>query len=217
MLTTQLFDQIDPEIRKILIKGLNSEELTPEDALKLLKVSGKEFLALQQVADYTCQKKKENIVTFVVNRNINFSNICSKACKFCSFSVPKGSKEGFLLTIEDIKNKVIEAKNNHCTEVCIQGGINPGLTYDYYIEILKAVKEIDPNIHIHAFSPQEIYNASILSEKSIKEVLIEFKNAGLDSIPGTAAEILVDDIRKIICPNKITTSKWMEIITQAHE
>ncbi|MHA1804613.1 MAG: 5-amino-6-(D-ribitylamino)uracil--L-tyrosine 4-hydroxyphenyl transferase CofH [Promethearchaeota archaeon] len=217
MLTTQLFDQIDPEIRRILIKSLNSEELTPNDALKLLKVSGKEFLALQQIADYSCQQKKENIVTFVINRNINFSNICSRGCKFCSFSVPKGSKDGFLLDIEEIKKKIMEAKENHCTEVCIQGGINPDLTYDYYLDILKAAKEIDPEIHVHAFSPQEIYNASNLSGNSIKEVLRDFKNAGLDSIPGTAAEILVDDIRKIICPNKISTNQWIEIITQAHE
>ncbi len=217
MLIPQIFDQMDQEITNILQKALNSDEITSPEALKLLKVTGKEFIALQYVADQLCRVKKNDVVTFIINRNINFSNICHQGCKFCSFSVPKGSKEGFLLTIEEIKKKVLEAKQNECTEVCIQGGINPDLSFDYYIDILKAVKAIAPHIHIHAFSPQEIFYASKLSGESVETTLREFKKAGLDSIPGTAAEILVDKVRKIICPNKINTSHWIEIITMAHE
>lgn len=213
---TQLFNHIDTHIKEILKKTLNSEEITPAEALLLLKVSGKEFSALQYVADELCREKKNDIITFVINRNINFTNICHQGCKFCSFSVPKGSKEAFLLNRDEIKKKVLEAKEKKCTEVCIQGGINPDVSYDLYIDILKAVKEVASDIHIHAFSPQEIFYASKLSEQSIQDTLRDFKKAGLDSIPGTAAEILVDKIRKIICPNKIPTAKWIEIITEAH-
>lgn len=217
MITTELFSNIDADIKHILSKALDFQEINSEEALKLLKVTGKEFLALQHVANELCFQKKEDLVTFVVNRNINFTNICNQGCKFCSFSVPKNHVEAFLLTIEDIKQKVIEARDDGCSEVCIQGGIHPDLTYDYYINILKTVKNVDSRIHIHAYSPQEIQRISELGGISLKETLSDLKNAGLGSIPGTAAEILSDDIRKIICPNKITTERWIEIISTAHE
>jgi len=217
MLEAHLFDRITPDIKHILLKSLNSEELSIKEAVKLLKVSGKDFFALQFVADNICQEKKNNIVTFVINRNINFTNVCFQGCKFCSFSVPKNHKDAFLLTNQELREKVIEAKNSGCTEVCIQGGINPDLKFEYYLDLLKTVKSINSNIHTHAFSPQEVYYMSKLSENSIKKTLIELKNAGLDSMPGTAAEILVDDVRKIICPNKITTAQWVEIIREAHK
>ncbi|MFX0056703.1 MAG: 7,8-didemethyl-8-hydroxy-5-deazariboflavin synthase subunit CofH [Candidatus Heimdallarchaeota archaeon] len=217
MIETHLFDQIQSDIRQILVKALNSEELSTVDALKLLKVSGKDFFALQYVADNICQEKKNNIVTFVINRNINFTNICFQGCKFCSFSVPKNHKDAFLLNYQELREKVKEAKNNGCTEVCIQGGINPELKFQYYLDLLKTVKSISSEIHTHAFSPQEIYYMSKLFDNSIKNTLKELKHAGLDSMPGTAAEILVDDVRKIICPNKITTTQWVDIIREAHK
>lgn len=197
MLNTQIFEHINPDIKKILKSALNSEELSAKDALKLLKVTGKEFIALQFVADQICFVKKENIVTFVINRNINFTNICYQKCKFCSFSVPKTDKNAFLLSIDEIRKKVIEAKKRGCSEVCIQGGINPELKFDFYIDMLKTVKSIDFNIHTHAFSPQEIFYMSKLNNSTIENTLIELKKAGLDSIPGTAAEILVDKLRKL--------------------
>ncbi len=207
---------IDPKIRSILKKAEDSEEISPQEALVLLKVTGKEFFALQQTADRLCLEKKENIVTFVINRNINFTNICYQGCKFCSFSVHNKHEEGYLLTIEQVRNKVEQAKDVGCTEVCIQGGINPNLDIDYYLNILKTVKQVDSKIHTHAFSPQEVYSMSNLYQTSIEETLKELKSAGLDSMPGTAAEILVDKIRHIICPNKIKSSQWIEIIKQAH-
>ena len=213
---TQILEQIRPEIKSILQKDLDSEEITPKEALELLKVNGKEFFALQYVADKICFEKKENIVTFVINRNINFTNICYQQCKFCSFSVPANSDDAFLLSIEEIRERTIEAKNAGCSEVCIQGGINPELKFDNYLEILKTVKSIDSNIHTHAFSPQEIFFMAKLYSETIENTLKELKKAGLDSIPGTAAEILVDKIRKIICPNKVTTSQWIDIISTAH-
>ncbi len=211
-----MLNQIDPEIKKILKKSLDNEDLTSKEALKLLKVHGKEFIALQNVANEICFKKKEDIVTFVINRNINFTNVCFQGCKFCSFSLPPTHEDAFLLTLEEIKAKVIEAKESNCSEVCIQGGINPELNFDFYLNILRAVKEVDKGMHSHAFSPQEIYYMSKLYHNSVENTLKELKKAGLDSIPGTAAEILVDNVRKVVCPNKVTTQQWIEIITTAH-
>jgi FO synthase subunit 2 len=216
MFNSEFFGQINGEIKNILKKSLNNEEITSQEALKLLKVDGKEFIALQFVANQICFEKKEDVVTFVINRNINFTNICYQQCKFCSFSLPDDDNDAFLFTIEEIRERVIEAKNKGCTEVCIQGGINPKLKFDFYIDILKIVKEIDSNMHIHAFSPQEIFYMANLYGDSPENTLIELKKAGLDSIPGTAAEILVDKIRKVICPNKVNTSQWIEIISTAH-
>ncbi|MFX0074159.1 MAG: 7,8-didemethyl-8-hydroxy-5-deazariboflavin synthase subunit CofH [Candidatus Hermodarchaeota archaeon] len=205
------------ETKKILKKAEDSVDISPDEALSLLNITGKDFTALQQTADQICFEKKNNLVSFVINRNINFTNICYQGCKFCSFSVSNKSEESFLKTIEEIREAVIEAKIANCTEVCIQGGINPELDFEYYLKILKIVKEVNSAIHTHAFSPQEVFHMSKLYETSIKNVLEELKSAGLDSMPGTAAEILVDDIRKVICPNKINTSQWIDIIKIAHE
>ncbi len=217
MITEQIFNRIDPGIKEILKKALNSEEITTEEALKLLKVTGKEFLALQYTANHICFEKKEDIVTFVINRNINFTNICYQKCKFCSFSLPAKHEKAFLLSLDEVRDRVIEAKDAGCSEVCIQGGINPELTFDYYLDVLKTVKNVDSRIHTHAFSPQEIYYMSTLHDDSIENTLKELKHAGLDSIPGTAAEILVDEVRKIVCPNKVKTDQWIDIITTAHK
>lgn len=216
MLASQMFSQIKTEIKEILEKALKNEEISSNEALKLLKVSGKEFFALQYVANKICFEKREDIVTFVINRNINFTNICFQGCKFCSFSLPANHKDAFLLSLDEIRDRVSEAKNSNCSEVCIQGGINPELRFDFYLDILKVVKNVDRNMHTHAFSPQEIYFMSKLYGSSIENTLKELKKAGLDSIPGTASEILVDEIRKIVCPNKVSTQQWIDIITIAH-
>ena len=178
MLVTEILRQINTGIVKILKKGLNNEEISSEEALKLLKVNGKEFIALQYVANQICSEKKEDIVTFIVNRNINFTNICYQRCKFCSFSLPAGHKDAFLLTMDEIRERVKEAKNSGCTEVCIQGGLNPSLKFENYIEILKSVKTIDPSIHIHAFSPQEVFYMSKLYGSSVENTLKEAKDEG---------------------------------------
>ncbi|MFW9782659.1 MAG: 5-amino-6-(D-ribitylamino)uracil--L-tyrosine 4-hydroxyphenyl transferase CofH [Candidatus Heimdallarchaeota archaeon] len=216
MMIPQIFNQINREIKEILEKALNDVEITKDEALQLLKVHGKEFFTLQYVANEICLNKKEDIVTFVINRNINFTNVCFQGCKFCSFSLPANHKNAFLLSLDDIEDRVMDAKNSNCSEVCIQGGINPELSFDYYLDILKIVKKVDKNMHTHAFSPQEIFFMSKLYGVSVGETLKELKKAGLDSIPGTAAEILVDKIRKIICPNKVSTQQWVDIITTAH-
>jgi len=207
---------IDPKVKEILKKAENSEEITRDEALKLLKVTGKEFFALQNSANNLCLQKKNDVVTFIVNRNINFTNICYQGCRFCSFSVTNKEEDAFLLNLEAIREKTLEAYEAGCTELCIQGGINPELNFEYYLNILKIVKEVSRHLHIHAFSPQEIFYMSKLHGNDIEETLKELKKAGLDSIPGTAAEILVDKIRKVICPRKISTAQWISIIKIAH-
>ncbi|MBD3193820.1 MAG: 7,8-didemethyl-8-hydroxy-5-deazariboflavin synthase subunit CofH, partial [Candidatus Lokiarchaeota archaeon] len=157
MNSIEIFEHINHKIRNILKKGLNGEQINNKEALELLKTTGKEFLALQSVANEICFEKKKDLVTFVVNRNINFTNVCYQKCKFCSFSVPQNHSEAFLLTNNEIEKKILESNKFDITEVCIQGGINPELTFDYYLDILRKVKEINSEIHIHAFSPQEVY------------------------------------------------------------
>ena len=213
---SEIFNSIEKEIKVILNKALQNIEISSEEALKLLKVHGKEFFALQFTANEICFEKKEDIITFVINRNINFTNVCFQGCKFCSFSLPTNHEDAFCLNLNEIRDRVIEAKTSKCSEVCIQGGINPDLNFDFYLDILKVVKDVDKNIHTHAFSPQEIFFMSKLYGTSVENTLKELKMAGLDSIPGTAAEILVDDVRKIICPNKVSTQQWIDIITTAH-
>jgi FO synthase subunit 2 len=209
-------DQASHEIKQILNKALDTQEITTQEALKLLKVTGKDFTALQDVANQICFEQKEGIVTFVINRNINFTNICHQGCLFCSYSVFKTNEEAYLLSTDEIKEKAQEAIKSNCSEICIQGGIHPDLSFNYYLDLLKIIKNLDKKMHIHAFSPQEVYYMSQISQNSIEDTLKELKKAGLDSIPGTAAEILVDEIRKIICPKKITTDQWVEIISTAH-
>lgn len=210
------YNHIDKKVKKILKKAENSEEITKNEALELLKVTGNEFFALQNTANNLCFQKKNNVVTFIINRNINFTNICYQGCRFCSFSVPNKEKDAFLLSIEEIHEKTVQAYHSGCTEICIQGGINPDLNFEYYLDILRIVKEVNRNLHIHAFSPQEIFYMAKLHGTSIEETLKELKKAGLDSVPGTAAEILVDKVRKIICPKKISTAQWINIIKTAH-
>ncbi len=164
-------------------------------------------------ADEIRKKAVGDVVTFVVNRNINFTDICVNRCKFCAFS----NRRRFLLTLDQIKEKVREALDYGCTEVCIQGGLLPKADIDFYVSIIDAVREVSEDIHIHAFSPMEVYHMAKNSGLSIKDVLKELKKAGLNSMPGTAAEILDDSIRRQICPDKITTSQWIEIVTTAHK
>lgn len=177
--------------------------------LELLKDPFETF----RIADEIREKAVGDVVTFVVNRNINFTDICVNRCKFCAFR----NRRRYILTLDDIKRKVREALDYGCTEVCIQGGLLPNAGLDFYVSIIDAVREVSEDIHIHAFSPMEVYHMARNSGLSIKETLKELKGSGLDSMPGTAAEILDDDVRRQICPDKITTAQWIEIVTTAHK
>lgn len=169
---------------------------------------------LSCIADELRKEKNGDVVTYVVNRNINFTNICVGACKFCAF---KGEKEkGYVLGMDAILSKVEEAVNAEATEVCIQGGLHPDLVVEDYCEIIATIKS-HFDVHIHAYSPMEIYHMAKNSGVSEVEALEELKEAGLGSMPGTAAEILDDSIRETICPEKLKTEKWVEIIKTAHQ
>ncbi|WP_346297705.1 5-amino-6-(D-ribitylamino)uracil--L-tyrosine 4-hydroxyphenyl transferase CofH [Geoglobus acetivorans] len=165
-----------------------------------------------ELADRLRDELKGDVVTFVINRNINFTDLCINNCLFCSYR----NRKKFVLSEEEIKKKVREAVDYGCTEVTVQGGLLPEAGLDFYISILRAIRDVSGDIHVHAFSPMEVYHAARNEGIDVEDVLRELKKAGLNSIPGTAAEILVDRVRKVICPDKLTTDEWREVITTAH-
>jgi FO synthase subunit 2 len=211
-----ILKSIDPLISKILNNALDEKLLSEKDALELFKTSKVELLMLGLVADEIRRKTVGDTVTFVINRNINFTNICSNRCSFCAFSRNQNDSDAYLLSIEEIARRSEEAWRNGATEVCIQGGLNPNIEGSFYPKMCKEIKKKTPNIHIHAFSPMEIVFGARKSHSNIREFLKILKEAGLDSMPGTAAEILDDDIRKSICPEKIDVQTWIDVIKTAH-
>ncbi|VUT28184.1 MAG: FO synthase subunit 2 [Candidatus Syntrophoarchaeum sp. GoM_oil] len=166
-----------------------------------------------KIADDLRRSSVGGVVTYVINRNINFSNICVGNCKFCAF---KEEKKKYILSVKEILLKVEAAEIIGATEICIQGGLIKGWGVEKYEEILCAIKSEYPRMHLHAYSPMEIFHASRNSQLPIEEVLSRLKSAGLGSMPGTAAEILSDRVRKIICPEKLLTAEWVEVVKTAH-
>lgn len=205
------------EIDNILKKAFREEDLTPSEGERLLKSSGREVEALLEVANKIREKQVGEVVTYVINRNINFTNICKNSCKFCAFRKPRESSEAYLLDPEGVADKTRSAIENGATEICIQGGLNPELGFEDYLKYVKAARKASPEVHIHAFSPAEINRMAETSDLNLKEIIEKLRSHGLDSVPGTAAEILVERVRKIICPKKIGTGRWEEIIKTCHE
>jgi FO synthase subunit 2 len=211
-----LLKNLDPELSGALERALSGKAIDEDAALRLLDSSYEEALILALVADQARKASVGDVVTFVVNRNINFTNECIVRCLFCAYSRPLGSPDGYLLSIEEVVSKAYEAWKRGATEVCIQGAINPKVPADYYFKILRKIKEKVPQMHIHAFSPQEVHYIASRLGTTYRDALKALREAGLDSMPGTAAEILDDEVRKVIAPNKITTAQWVEIIKEAH-
>ncbi len=208
---------VDSVVASCIEKSLSGKPIDDTECLLILKESRPlELRMLELAADYACWLNCDNIVTFVSNRNINFTNICVLKCRFCAFSVPPSSPRGYVLPISSVREKVREALSFGVTEICVQGGINPSLDLDYYVKMLRAIKEEAPHVHVHGLSPQEIHYISMKTGLSYREVLSILREAGLDSIPGTAAEILDDDVRRNLCPGKIGVQTWIEIIKTAH-
>jgi FO synthase subunit 2 len=207
----------DPEIVSIVEKALSNKELTMLEIEKLLKCRGLELHLICLVADILRKETVGDIVTYVINRNINYTNVCIMRCGFCAFSRDYRNEENYFLPIEEIVKRAKEAYELGATEVCIQGGLPPGQDWEFYPKLLRAIKKEVPQIHIHAFSPVEIWYGAKLANLSYKEFLKMLKEAGLDSIPGTAAEILDDEIRQIISPGRISMAEWIEIIKTAHK
>ncbi|MBI4496107.1 MAG: 5-amino-6-(D-ribitylamino)uracil--L-tyrosine 4-hydroxyphenyl transferase CofH, partial [Deltaproteobacteria bacterium] len=171
---------------------------------------------LSPAADSLRRELVGDVVTYVVNRNINFTNICTGACGFCAFRRRPGSKAGYLLTLGEILEKARSAVEAGATEVCIQGGLHPELGLDFYTGLLRSIKEACPDLHIHAFSPMEVWRMSQRAGTGLDCMLGALRDHGLDSLPGTAAEILDDEVRRRICPGKLSTQQWVEVVTTAH-
>lgn len=200
---------MNSKIPEDLLERAYQGKSTKEDGLLLLKVPPFELF---RFADELRSLAAGNTVTYVVNRNINFTSRCVGTCGFCAFRTNTGK----VLSIEEIMAKVREAKQENATEVCIQGGLLPEVGLDFYLGIVEAIKAEFPEMHIHSFSPMEVYHASRISEMPVKEALLRLKRSGLDTMPGTAAEILSDRVREIICPLKLKTGEWVEVVRQAH-
>ena len=212
-----IFSNIDPEISSILEGALDGKEISFRDTLKLLDATGLSLSLIILVADELRRRANGEIVTYVINRNINFTNVCIKQCGFCAFSRDFRVEEGYLLPIEEIVRRTKEASQFGATEICIQAGLPPKMDGFFYVDLCRAIKKELPDIHIHAFSPEEILYGSSLSNTKVKEYLKMLKEAGLGSLPGTSAEILVKEIRNKISPGRIKIEQWIDIITTAHK
>jgi FO synthase len=194
----------------------NPRSISRSEALTLFAAVGPELELLVKAADEKRAELVGDDVTYIVNRNINFTNVCYTGCRFCAFAQRKTDADSYLLSIDEIKSRVNEAWLLGANEVCMQAGIHPDLSGDIYFEVAKAVKEVAPDMHIHAFSPMEIFSGAIKLGISYKEWLQRAKDAGLGTIPGTAAEILDDEIRWILTKGKLPAKAWLEIVREAH-
>ncbi|MFZ0831757.1 MAG: bifunctional FO biosynthesis protein CofGH [Mycobacterium sp.] len=190
---------------------------TDAEYLALATADGPGLDALAALADSLRCDVVGDDVTFVVNRNINFTNICYTGCRFCAFAQRKGDADAYTLSYEEVGDRAWEAYVDGATEVCMQGGIDPELPATGYADLVRAVKKRVPNMHVHAFSPMEIVNGAAKSGLSVRDWLIGLRDAGLDTIPGTAAEILDDEVRWVLTKGKLPTSAWVEVVTTAHE
>ena len=208
---------LDPVISDILNQSLDSKNISIKQAIELLQTTGTEMIMTAMVADNLRRKAVGDNVTFVINRNINFTNVCIKRCGFCAYSRDFRNEESYFLPTEEVVRRAKEAWNLGATEICIQAGLPPKMDGFLYVDICKAIKKELPNIHIHAFSPEEIMYGSYRSGLSVKEYLRMLKESGLGSLPGTAAEILDQDVRDLISPGRITVADWINVITSAHK
>lgn len=189
--------------------------LSDKEAIELLKHG--DILTLGQTANAIRKERHPgNTVTFVVDRNINYTNVCVNECRFCAFFRRENHKDAYLLPMETILQKVKETKEAGGTQIMLQGGLHPSLPFSYYLDMISTIKKEFPEIVIHSFSPAEILHFAKISGKSIKDVLLDLKSAGLASLPGGGAEILVDRVRKIVSPKKIMTDDWLNVMDNAH-
>ncbi|WP_433658887.1 bifunctional FO biosynthesis protein CofGH [Nocardia sp. CA-128927] len=191
--------------------------LSDAEYLALATADGANLEAVAALADQLRRDTVGDDVTYVVNRNINFTNICYTGCRFCAFAQRKGDADAFTLSMDEVADRAWEAHVDGATEVCMQGGIDPDLPVTGYADIVRAVKQRVPSMHVHAFSPMEIVNGASRGGQSIRDWLVALKEAGLDTIPGTAAEILDDEVRWVLTKGKLPTSAWIEVITTAHQ
>jgi len=211
-----LMDQASPGVRAALKHAVACQELTPEEGLLLYTAQGDDLRATMKCADLARAEDVGDEVTYVVNRNINFTNICFVGCQFCGFKRQKWESDAYDHSDETILAKVRDAVARGATEVCMQGGINPDMPALKYRDLLLAIKSEFPEIHIHAFSPMEIMYGARRTQMDYPEYIGMLRQAGLGSIPGTAAEILDDSVREVLSHKKVDVATWVEIISTAH-
>jgi FO synthase subunit 2 len=201
----------------ILDRALSGQDLTVDETTTLFEAEGADLLAMLAAADQLRAQTVGDVVSYVINRNINFTNVCVKQCGFCAFSRGHLAEEGYFLPIEEIIRRATEARDLGASEVCIQAGLAPGMDGWHYVNLCRAVKEALPELHIHGFSPEEVLYGSTLTGASIREYLLALKDAGVGSLPGTSAEIFVDEVRQRISPGRISIDNWIDVIQSAHE
>jgi len=208
------------QLGDILSRAKAGENLSETDIVRLLKARGDDFTHVCQAADEIRQQQAGDTVTYVVNRNINYTNVCYFKCQFCAFSKGKMSENlrgrPYDLSAEEIMRRTKEAYERGASEVCMQGGIHPEYTGQTYIDICHSIKQVVPEMHIHAFSPLEVWQGAHTLGISLSEFLGQLRDAGLGTLPGTAAEILDDEVRATLCPDKINTQQWFEVMEAAH-
>ena len=213
-------DYKSPKFDQILSNFDKTNTLSEDDLLELFKTSGKHINEIAELADDLTRSVHGNKVTFVKNRNINYTNQCYYKCGFCGFSKGPQSldlkEKPYTLTPDEVVQRTIEAHQTGASEVCLQGGIHPSYTGDFYIDLVKRIKQELPEMHIHGFTPLEIWQGANTVNKTVEAYLAELKEAGLGTLPGTAAEILDDRIRKYLCDDKITSSQWGYVMEVAH-
>jgi 5-amino-6-(D-ribitylamino)uracil---L-tyrosine 4-hydroxyphenyl transferase len=221
-ITTSPTDSDINAVDRVLNKALTGNDISTADAILLLTQSAPETIEqIRVTADKLRQIQVGDTVTYVINRNINFTNICEQHCSFCAFRRDAGTEGAFWLNTDEILAKAADAVALSATEICMQGGLHPGAKINgrsltYYLELVTAIKTTFPQLHLHAFSPQEVEFIARQDGLSYAEVIIALQQAGVGSMPGTAAEVLDDQIRRIICPEKIDSATWIEIVTTAH-
>jgi 7,8-didemethyl-8-hydroxy-5-deazariboflavin synthase CofH subunit len=215
----QIAPRVSAAVRSALEKvmeNLDGDRLSRDECSLLAHVDGDDLLGLLVAADFVRRELVGNIVTYVVNRNINFTNICFVGCKFCAFSRGPRESDTYFLTLEQVGQKAREARQMGATEVCIQGGLPRDLPPFYYRDILRAIKRAVPDMHIHAFSPMEIVYGVELTGMALSDYLTMLRDNGLGTLPGTAAEILDDDVRFVLSRNKLSSAQWEQVIRTAH-
>ena len=205
-----------PSVANSLEKVLAGADLGFEEGMTLANVEGNDLLALVKVADELRRRTVGDRITYVVNRNLNFTNICIVGCSFCGFSRGADSPDAYFHSTDTLLAKSLEAVERGATEVCIQGGLPKDLDGYYYVKLLRAIKARLPELHVHAYSPMEITYGVEKTHLPLHDYLLMLKEAGLNSIPGTAAEILDDSVRRSLSPNKLKVRQWIEVIRTAH-
>ncbi len=208
---------VDSEVARILDKSLNEGEVSIEEGTRLFDADGNALLAIMATADELRKRTNGDAVSYVINRNINFTNVCIKRCGFCAFSRDHRQEEGYFLPLNEIVRRAREAAELGATEVCVQAGLPPKMEGSLYIDLTRELKAELPDMHIHGFSPEEVLYGAIRSKCSIEDYLLGLKAAGVGSLPGTSAEVLDQEVRDRIAAGRITVEQWTEVIKTAHK